>query len=101
MLRQLAGPPLVVQGDQPTSVAVGYLGGEAWMFGNGLFVPGPVSLLGLCGFGLGVLLTLRLMVWPNSERRPLWLRRRICDICGIGTLSWLVLLAALAFDVNG
>ncbi|MFD4142114.1 hypothetical protein [Streptomyces sp. NPDC058572] len=93
--------PWWCKGDRPTSVAVRYLGGEAWMFGNGLFVPGSVSFLGLCGFGLGLLLTLHQMVWPDPERRPRWLRRRIYDICVVGTLGWVVLLAALAFDVNG
>ncbi|MEU0395932.1 hypothetical protein ABZ208_24720 [Streptomyces sp. NPDC006208] len=78
-----------------------HLRGEAWMFGNGLLVPGPVALLGLCGFGLGLLLTLQQMMWPDPERRPRWLRRRIYDICVVGALSWVVLLAALAFDVNG
>ncbi|MEV6399057.1 hypothetical protein AB0M39_30465 [Streptomyces sp. NPDC051907] len=93
--------PWWCKGDQPTSVAVRYLDGEAWTFGSGLLVPGPVSLLGLCGFGVGLLLTLQQTVWPDPERRPRWLRRRIYDICVVGTLSWVVLLAALAFDVNG
>ncbi|WP_367319921.1 hypothetical protein [Streptomyces sp. HUAS ZL42] len=93
--------PWWCEGDRPTSVAVRYLDGKAWMFGSGMWLPGTVALLGLCGSGLGLLLVAHQLVWPDPERRPRWLRRATYGCCGAGMAGWLAFLAALAFDVNG
>lgn len=93
--------PWWCKGDRPTSVAVRYLDGQAWMFGSGLLLPGAVALLGLCGFGLGLLLGVHQLVWPAPERRPPWMRRTMYGVGVIGAAGAAGLLLALAFDVNG
>ncbi|MER5431909.1 hypothetical protein [Streptomyces sp. NPDC002588] len=86
--------------DGPTSVAARYLDGEAWTFGSGLWVPGSLTVLALCGFGLSTLLILHQLVWPDPGRRPRRLRRRVHDFTAVGGIAFVAFLVALAFDVN-
>lgn len=87
-------------GDGQTSVAARYVHGEAWTFGSGMWVPGSIAVLGLCGFVLALLLILCQLVWPDPGRRPRWLRRRVYNACVVGAISFVVLVIALAFEVN-
>lgn len=60
--------------DRPAGVAARYLHGDAWIFGNALFVPGSLALVGLSGVGLGVLTAARGIVRPNAGLQPPWFR---------------------------
>lgn len=85
----------------PTSVAARFADGEAWTLGSGMWVPGSITVLALCGFGLSVLLILYQLVWPDAGRRPRWLARCRYGFTALGGIAFVVLLIALASEVNG